>query len=64
MLKRRADGGKATLLGMNRIPAKDDGILGWLDIRVESRLSQIARVVVCSGPDLRKSATNRNGDER
>lgn len=56
VLKLRIDDGKPTLIAMNRdLEGEDKGRpLAWLDVRVDSRLEQLATVVACTGVDLRR----------
>lgn len=59
LLKLRIDGSKPTLIAMNRDLAEDGKgdrkrPLAWLDVRVDSRLEELATVVACTGVDLRR----------
>ncbi len=54
LLKYRIDGEMPTLLAMNRGLDADRRALAWLDIRVDSRLDELAVVVACTGVDLRR----------
>lgn len=57
LLKRRADAEMPTLIAMNRELHWDGETrraLSWLDVRVDSRLDQIAEIVECAGVDLRR----------
>jgi len=56
LLKRRIDAEKPTLIAMNRNleEAERHRPLAWLDIRIDSRVDQLAAVVECTGVDLRR----------
>jgi hypothetical protein len=48
LMKQRADAEKPTLIAMNRNTDVNGRAMAWLDIRVDSRLEQVARVVRCA----------------
>jgi len=56
ILKLRIDAAAPTLIAMNRNLEGDEKgrPLAWLDIRVDSRVEQLAAVVACTGVDLRR----------
>jgi hypothetical protein len=60
IVKHRIDNNRPTLIATNREPVADrDGNMehmGWLDIRIASRLNEDAIVVHCGGADMRRSA--------